>query len=70
MDAASRGHIARHSGVSAYREHRLTSFVDSRDTSMGMASEGNDGSTREVEMYIGVSLVGLLVLVLLLVWLF
>jgi hypothetical protein len=70
MDVASRCHIAQPSDVSAYREHRPTRFMDSRDTSMGMASEGNDGSTREVEMYIGVSLVGLLVLVLLLVWLF
>jgi hypothetical protein len=44
--------------------------MDWRETPTGMASEGNDESTREVEMYIGVSLVGLLVLVLLLVWLF
>jgi flagellar biogenesis protein FliO len=35
-----------------------------------MANERQRRSTKEVEMYIGVSLVGLLVLVLLLVWLF
>jgi hypothetical protein len=60
----SRGQIAKH-------QARAPSIhVDWRDASTGMASEDNDGSTREVEMYIGVSLVGLLVLVLLVVWLF
>jgi hypothetical protein len=45
--------------------------MDSPETRAGMAeAKAYNGSTREVEMYIGVSLVGLLVLILLLVWLF